>query len=409
MEALQSWKVAAPAASFDEDSWDDRRFEWSERHFLLAGADGSWLPNLALVRSDNNLWISVSPARFASAESPSFLAEPGTFAIPWGDAKQALSEFVDYVGQGIREAGLVDLFPWSREPGSLDRTLEIGLLDQLAIELDLPHSCIESLLGVSSESDLLSKLGLPVGSTQKDSVAVQAIRDLDLEQGVFDVVVECDYATRVQKSGQFKRMRLRALEAAPGVRPEKEGYEAAGLLRRDLGLNGEPLRDLEPFLRDNFDIEVDEVPDLQPGHNHAAAGGHLNGFGKVMLFSSPQIQKPWARRMEIFRGVGHLLLDSGADSSAVGAGSSNRAIGPRRRRSGAFAAEMLLPQEAIRKHSGGILDAVAEPEIFESLMADYGVGAQTTAWQCWNAGLLSSREVVDELIGAYGAGGSSTA
>jgi len=404
MAALQSWKSAAPAVSFDEDSWDDRRFEWSERHFILAGADGSWLPNLALVRSDDNLWISAAPASFASAEAPSFLVQTGIVAVPWQAAEDALAEFVDYVGQSLREAGLSESFPWSRESGALARELEIGLLDLLALELDLPAVKVESLFGVSSESDLLRKLSLPVGATQKDSVSVQAIRDLALEQGVVEMVVECDQATREQRNGRFRRMRLRAIEAAAGARPEAEGYQAAGLLRRDLGLGGVPLRDPESFLRDRFDIEVDELPDLRSTHNHAVAGGHLDGFGKVRLFRSPQIQKPWARNMEIFRGVGHLLLDGGAGSPAVGAGSSNLAIGPRRRRSGAFAAEMLLPQAAIRERSGGVLDAAAEPEVFESLMADYGVGAQTAAWQCWNASLLSSKEVVDDLIGVYGAG-----
>ncbi len=409
MTALQNWKNAVPAASFDEDSWDDQRFEWSERHFILAGADGSWLPNLAFVRSDETLWISAAPARFASSEAPGFLLQPGTFAISWRDAKQALSEFVDYVGQSLREAGLSESFPWSRKDGAFDRELEIGLLDQLSLELDLSHSDVESLFGVASESDLLKKLELPAGAKQNDSVVAQAIRDLDLEQGLFDVIVDCDLATRAQRDGQFCRMRLRAIEAVSGMRPEVEGYQAAGLLRSDLGLNGVPLSDPESLLKKYFDIEVDDLPHLHSTHNHAIAGGHLKGFGKVMLFQSPQIQKPWARSMEIFRGVGHLLLDSGAGSSAVGAGSSNRAIGPRRCRSGAFAAEMLLPRAAIYKRSGGVLDAAATPEVFESLMAEYGVGAQTAAWQCWNAGLLSSREVVDELIGEYGAGGSNAA
>ena len=407
--ALQSWKASVPASAFDEDSWDDHRFEWSERHFLLAGADGSWLPNLALVKSDDNLWISAAPARFASAEAPSFLVQAGTFAVPWEDARQALSEFVDYVGQNLRENGLSEAFPWSCEDGALERVLEIGLLDQLALELDLTPSEVESFFGVSSELDLLRKLGLSAGATQKDSVAVQAIRDLELDQGVIKVLLECDHATREQRDGQFRRRRLRALEATSGIRPEIEGYQAAGMLRRDLVLDGEPLNDPESFLRDRFDIEVDDMPGLRSTHNHAVAGGHIDGFGKVMLFHSPQIQKPWARNMEIFRGVGHLLLDAGAESPAVGAGSSNRAIGPRRRRSGAFAAEMLLPQSAIRERSGGVLDAAAEPGVFESLMAEYGVGAQTAAWQCWNAGLLSSREVVDELIGVYGAGSIAAA
>ncbi|PYQ66866.1 MAG: hypothetical protein DMF53_02690 [Acidobacteria bacterium] len=158
-------------------------------------------------------------------------------------------------------------------------------------------------------------------------------------------------------------------------------------------------------MKGRFDIEVAELPD-KSSYNHAVIGGHLDGFGKIVLFQSPQTQKPWSRRMELFRGVGHLLLD-GPENPAIGAGSSNRSVGPRRRRSGAFAAEMLLPKSAIRKRCGGVLDAAAKPEVFVGLMADYGVGAQTAAWQCWNAGLLSSREVVDELIGAYGTGTGS--
>ncbi len=406
MVALQSWKDSAPAASFDGDSWDDRRFEWSNGHFLHAGAEGSWLPNLAFVRSDENLWISAAPARFASPGAPEFLFQAGIFAVPWREAKQALSDFVDSVGSSLLESGLADSFPWSRGRGAFENQLEIGLLDQLALELDLSRSGVETLFGVTSESGLRTRLLLPQQATSKDSAAVQAIRDLDLEEGVVRVVVDCDCTTRSQKKGQFRRRRLRALEVASGGRPEREGYQAAELIRGDLGLNGQPLKNLDDFLMDHFDIEIDDLSGPESTHNHAAIGGHLDGFGKVLLFSSPQTRKPWARNMEIFRGVGHLLLDGGPESPAVGAGSSNRAIGPRRRRSGAFAAEMLLPQSAIRERSGGVLDAAAEPSVFEGLMEDYQVGAQTAAWQCWNAGLLSSREVVSDLIGAYGSYGA---
>jgi hypothetical protein len=68
---------------------------------------------------------------------------------------------------------------------------------------------------------------------------------------------------------------------------------------------------------------------------------------------------------------------------------------------------MLLPQSEIWKRCGGMLDEAAKPEVFQSLMSDYGVGAQTAAWQCLNAGLLSSREVVYELIARYGSEWSS--
>src|SRR5436305_811287 len=403
---LERWKTSAPAASFSEDDWDDRRYEWSDRHFLLAGADGAWLPNLALVRVENELWISAGPARFASPQAPRFLIESGTYPVSWQDAKQTISEFVDYVGQVLRESDLTQEFPWSHQEGAFPQTLDIDLLGQIALELDQSRQEVAETFGVSSESDLLATLGLPPGATARDSVSVQAIRDLELEKGIIGILRECERATRPVRDGLFRKSRLRACDALSGSRPEDQGYEAAVLIRRDLGLDGMPLgRDPESLWKGRFDIEVAELLE-KSSYNHAVIGGHLDGFGKIVLFQSPQTQKPWSRRMELFRGACHLLLD-GPENPAIGAGSSNRSVGPRRRRSGAFAAEMLLPKSAIRKRCGGVLDAAAKPEVFVGLMADYGVGAQTAAWQCWNAGLLSSREVVDELIGAYGTGTGS--
>jgi hypothetical protein len=403
IRALERWKASAPAALFSEDDWDDRRYEWSERHFLLAGADGAWLPNLALVRVDNELWISVGSARFASPQAPRFLKEFGVYPASWQDAKQAISEFVDYVGQTLRDSDLTQEYPWSQEEGAFLRALDIGLLEQLALELDRSQQEVADIFGASSEPSLLEMLGLPSGATARDSVSAQAIRDLELEQGIIGILRECERATRSAENGLFRESRLRAVDALSGPSPEDQGYEAAVLIRRNLKLGDRPLGDdPESLLKEHFNIEVAELPN-NSHHNHAVIGGHLDGFGKIGFFQSPQTQKPWSRRMELFRGVGHLLLD-GRENLAIGAGSSNRSVGPRRRRSGAFAAEMLLPKAAIRKRCGGVLDAAAEPNVFEGLMADYGVGAQTAAWQCWNAGLLSSYEVVDELIGAYGAG-----
>jgi hypothetical protein len=318
-----------------------------------------------------------------------------------------MGEFVDYVGESLRESKLGNEFPWSHTAGAFGRALEINLLDQLSLELDMSSAEVKSLFGVKSEQGLLRMLGLPKGSGAECSVALQSIRDLDIEPGVIELIVQCDQATRAAKRGRFGERRSRSLEAALGSRPEKQGYEAAGLIRRDLGISDEPLPNPIDLLSEYFDIEVYDRSDLRSTINYGVAGGHADGFGRVVLFSSPQTEKPWSRRMELFRCVGHLLLDAGPESWAIGAGSSNRAVGPRRRRSGAFAAEFLLPQAVIHKRCGGVLDVAAKPDVFPSLMADYGVGAQTAAWQCWNAGLLSSREVVYELIGAYGAEASS--
>jgi hypothetical protein len=401
--ALEAWKSSAPAAHYGEDLWDDLRFDWSGRHFLLAGAEGSWLPNLAFARTDDRLWLSADTVQFATPGAPNFTYRPGVYSVPWRDACAAIAEFVQYVGQHLSSSGLQNIYAWSSEPSPFESALEVDLLDYVNLSLGLSNEEIASAFQIESLEDLRNRLELPSQGSPVDSVALQALRDLEIEEGVVGVALQCDLDTRRTRGGKFLERRLRTLDAAPGYPPEEQGYAAARVVRQDLGLNGEPFRDSESLLQDLFDIEIEERSDLHTLHDHTVAGGHARGFGKVILLDSPQIRKPWSRRMEIFRGVGHLLLDASPEQAAIGAGSSNRSVGPRRRRSGTFAAEMLLPQEAIRKRCGNILDEAAKPEIFEALMSDYGVGAQTAAWQCFNAGLLSSREVVHELIGSYGA------
>jgi len=259
----------------------------------------------------------------------------------------------------------------------------------------------EHFLGVSSDEELRAKLGLAPEASPEESAALQALRDLELEERVVEIAIECDLSTREPREGRFRERRLRALEAAPTASPEAQGQAAARLLRQDLGLDGQPLQQLEELLA-SFDIQVEDRCTIVNEHDHTVAGAHRDGSGKVVVLGSPQTERPWSRRMEVCRSAGHLLLDAAPAQLAIGAGSSTRAIGPRRRRSGAFAAELLLPHSAIWERSGGVLDAVVKPEIFQGLMNDYAVGATTAAWQCYNAGLLSSPAVVEELISTYG-------
>ncbi len=405
--ALEYWKTAAPAKPFDQDSWDDERFEWSERHFLAAGADGAWLPNLAFVRVDDGLWVSAGDSRFATPDAPRFLYRPDKRRVSWQEAEQTLTDFVDQVGSSLRAEGLEAAYPWRRGDGAFRQVLEVGLMDFLGVVLSLCGSESERMCGGRSEEVLRNKLDLPADASPIESVALLALRDLEVEAGIGDVLVQCDLETRARRSGRLFERRSQALDAAVGGTPEEQGYEAAYVIRRSLGLDGRALDEPAEFLQAYFDIEVEDRPDLRTNYDHCVAGAHRDGHGRIILLSSSQTSRPWSRRMEILRGMGHLLLDASPSCQALGAGSSTRAVGPRRRRSGTFAAEMLLPRDALRQRSGGVLDAVVAPEIFPELMAEYGVGARMAAWQCWNANLLSSRDVVEDLIDTYGAQGPS--
>jgi Zn-dependent peptidase ImmA (M78 family) len=72
----------------------------------------------------------------------------------------------------------------------------------------------------------------------------------------------------------------------------------------------------------------------------------------------------------------------------------------RRRRSGAFAAELLLPVSGLERASAGHLDNMTD-EKFMALLRNYGVGARTAAYQLYNHKLLS-RPTRDDLIAVHG-------
>ena len=74
----------------------------------------------------------------------------------------------------------------------------------------------------------------------------------------------------------------------------------------------------------------------------------------------------------------------------------------RRRRSGAFAAELLLPTSALAQLSGGALDGAAEDDRFASLLEEYGVGARPRRTSFYNRRWLSDAAIRDDLIEQHG-------
>lgn len=125
--------------------------------------------------------------------------------------------------------------------------------------------------------------------------------------------------------------------------------------------------------------------------------GSAGSQAMTMVLANSRTVTPWGRRFEVTRALGHLLLDP-IRGDAIGAASGPEAMATRGRRSGAFAAEFLLPSSALAEASYGVLDGLAEAERFPELLERFGVGATTAAFHLWNQGFLSSPEVRDDLI-----------
>jgi hypothetical protein len=60
-----------------------------------------------------------------------------------------------------------------------------------------------------------------------------------------------------------------------------------------------------------------------------------------------------------------------------------------------------LPERAIARTTGGVLNAAAEPDVFETLLNTFGIGASAAAYHLWNRGFISSASLRDELIEEY--------
>ena len=133
-------------------------------------------------------------------------------------------------------------------------------------------------------------------------------------------------------------------------------------------------------------------------------GAMQPGSAVGLLLPVPHMERRWVRRFEVARLIGAALLDS-RSGGVLGRASSHWTAAWPRRRSGAFAAQLLLPESGVAARCGTALDAAARPEAFSTLLSEFGVGASAAAWHLWNRRLLSSPELRDELIAEFSAQG----
>jgi hypothetical protein len=398
------WGSAPPPEAVTDDEWVDAREEWWTRHFLGAGAEGARLPNVAFVRDDEHLVVTWSAPRFLSSDAPTLFFEEGESAVAWYQGRTVLEQLAAEVAAWLREQGAGDVYPWAvaQQPLAAD---PLTITDRLGLFTGRGVAALQALFNVSGVDELLRSLALdrraddPAASPQ-----CQILRDLSPaatpELGR-EVSATGEQSTRQDpvSLSRWRSARATALDAArSATSPVQEGCLAAHELRRSMGLDGQPIGRLH-----------DLTDAVGLSYRHSEVRGHLDrmliaaregGSPSAVTLHTPRTARPWGQRFEAARAVGHLLLDP-MRSGSLGAASGPFGQETRHRRSGAFAAELLLPEAAIARASGGRLDGAAEAWVFEELMERYGIGARATAYQLWNRGWLSSPDVRDELIDRF--------
>ena len=395
-DTLREWGNARPPEQIDEDEWFDARERWWTRHFLAAGADGAQLPNLSLLRGCDRLFIEWRPAEFAGSRAPKFLSESGQESVRWDDGEEVLTEFVACMADWFRTEALDDAFPWTDLRDPLHEA-EADFRERLRAFTGIDAAVLRTWTATATDAELRRNLGIPEGSDDPgESVITQVLRDLapTAPDPVRQEVWRLDERTR-EATHFAEELRAAARDAATaGAVPEESGQLAAREVRDRLGLSGQPVDDMNEQMR-ALGVEVVRSG-VECSQERMLAGSRRGAGATAVINQTPRTETRWGERFELARALGHLLVDS-RRGDALGAASTTFTQPWARRRSGAFAAELLLPSEHLSERFGA-LDSAADRDVFPSLLNDYGVGAKTAAFQLWNQGLLSSPRIRDELI-----------
>lgn len=397
----EEWSTRRPPAGVTEDAWLDAREAWWTRHFLAAGAEGARLPNLALARDDEKLALDWVAPRHRAKDSPVLIHQTGEYNLPWAEGHSILVEIVTRVASWLQDTPTAAVYDWSVDPAAF-LAARPSSWDAIELYTGRPLTELQLLFGVSNVRDLRTALRLPDrASDPATSVPCQVLRDLSpqVDQQLGDLLVRAAELSSSSPGASHRtwiEARSLALDAArSGIRPEEAGQLAARSIRQVAGLDGQPIGDVKRLLW-QFGV-TQERSLVQSAYDRMIVAASEDGAPVVEVLDNPRTGASWGERFEGCRALGNVLLDP-IRAGALGAASGPFTAETRRRRSGAFAAELLLPDHALDEASEGKLDGATEESTFTRLLETYGVGARTAAFQLWNHGWLSSEGLRDELI-----------
>jgi hypothetical protein len=371
-EELDRWSNGPPPTGFTEAAWLDRRDSWWSEHFTGAATRDVIAPSVGIVRNDDRALISWRTPVLPRGDRD-FVRPEGADVVSWPAVARALDEFVAAVAR------------WAPSDCQLTAAPD-------------PHArALEYYTGLST--DEIQAFGfLPEAASDPavDPLA-QVVRDLTHRTSIgpaHDSIVKRVRMAAQPASHRWWDLRQQMVPTQ-GTSFENDGHSGAQAARNILGLDGQPIDDIESLLAS---VDVDVSTESPPADaDRMLVAGTASGRAITMVLANARTATPWGRRFELARALGHLLLDQ-ARGDAIGAASGPQAVASRRRRAGAFAAEVLLPTSALEEASGGTLDGIVEGERFAQLLERFGVGANTAAFHLWNQRLLSSTEIRDDLV-----------
>ncbi|HLQ37862.1 MAG TPA: ImmA/IrrE family metallo-endopeptidase, partial [Planctomycetota bacterium] len=350
----------------DEAVSGDDLGAWQQRHTLGAAASDLALPSMVMVPEDawmgiglDHIPASLSPGvRFTPPGSPdSWPASP--IWVPLADVSESLHAFVDATIRRATETGAETWAAWTQERwrsarARADATEEVRkwMYGEFVAER---WNEIEQRLG--RKADVLSNILI-------DSALVEDVSALDWLVGLLSSTTHAP----APAEGDGKARAPRIDWSLP---PFREGYRLAQHARKELGLDDRPLNAklVQEVLR-HYGIEGREVR----AHNlfRSAVWQSEGSAMLVWAVDDPRFSGQQPQRFSIAAALGRLLANGG--SSNLGAAHSNQSRWRPTQLANAFAAEFLLPVQAIRQAGADV----------EKLSRRFGMSRSATAWHIVN-------------------------
>ncbi len=301
------------APQLQAERLDARLWRWRQRHALSSARHGGVVPEVVFRRSSDDIEVSWDSDHSPSRSRNRFLESRGC----------------EWLSLECVECTLVELESLARQQGWAATNL--GPCDDVAPF----HSALRRSLPRPDwwmdERRRLWPLGL----------VAQGL-DPDLEGG------EAQQLTRAAPSVGVRT--LPTLDVSSSQEAWQQGYDAALQLRRQMGLNDQPVPDLAGFA-DSLGVEVRELQISDRSIRSVAMTATDQDFGSVVAVNlgCEFNRDSNARRASVLQGLGHLLLDR-TNTGRAGFAHGSRWNGTSRtRRANAFAAMLLAPPEALSR------------------------------------------------------------
>jgi hypothetical protein len=328
---------------------------WEHTHRLGHGSTDLALPSVVFVPEPRHVGVFVGPeplpsgdVRFGETSATAWISRPAL--------EEALGGFVDAtIARARTSAETAEWAEW------LD-----GRWRSQRGSVASPNAQQRLLLG-DLQAEYIAERQTDLG--ERTACLVDATYDL----GAAPIRVLGDVAGAIERTSQAKNgnTRWRIEDSFSELPPHEQGYRLAREIRSRLDKPSEPIEDLRAALEE-LGVAVDDIP-----------GGERRFRSLAMAIpgSRPRIFRALdadvgvaPSRFSILAALGRLVSEATA-TSPWGAAYGDYARVLPSKRAGAFAAEFLLPREAIRARGSADLQKLCE---------DFGISRSAATWHLHN-------------------------